>query len=507
MKGLTWKADRNVRIGSREDQEVLLIDKSVSPQHAELICDGESWYVRDLGSSTGTFVNAARLGPVPQPLHERDTVRCGNQCLLVTEICSTLRGHVRDGKCAVEVRAAVRPSWEHAMETWARYEELRRQRGTPLPPLTREGYHPCLLESFEELLRLLLRDLLVLLDARSGRVFLADDNTGCLVLSATDPAGQSPLADLTLVEHCFRRTESLLGSDTATQALAPAKPDAPSRERDFTICALLRSRRTVLGVVRLDRGCGDEPFALADLSAADAFAVSVSPSIESGALLRRQRDRALHIMAALAEALDLHNQYLPGHSRHMMTYSVMLAEELGLSPAHGEDVQLAALVRDIGMSAVRDRIRTKPGKLTPSEFEEVKAHPARGALLLAVDPDLGALAPIVRGHHERWVGTGYPDGLSGGQIPRLARIITVADAFDAMTTARPYRAPLSLDRGFEELSAQAGRQFDPELVRAFLALRPRIEALARPSPVNAAPVVQAASAGCETVALAPTLVS
>src|SRR5207344_1054248 len=116
----------------------------------------------------------------------------------------------------------------------------------------------------------------------------------------------------------------------------------------------------------------------------------------------------------------------------------------------------------------------KPGRLTPAEFEEMKKHTTKGAKILEQVPDLASVIPIVRSHHERWDGMGYPDGLKGDQIPRLARIVAVADAFDAMTSDRPYRAGINPECAFDELVKQSGKQFDPECVAAFLAIRARI---------------------------------
>jgi HD-GYP domain-containing protein (c-di-GMP phosphodiesterase class II) len=116
----------------------------------------------------------------------------------------------------------------------------------------------------------------------------------------------------------------------------------------------------------------------------------------------------------------------------------------------------------------------KPGKLTPEEFTMMKSHTVKGAAILATVPDLGPVIPIARSHHEQWSGQGYPDGLAGDKIPRLARIVAVADAFDAMTSDRPYRKGMPPEAAFEEVEKQAGKQFDPECAAAFLAIKERI---------------------------------
>src|SRR5207249_4729351 len=138
-------------------------------------------------------------------------------------------------------------------------------------------------------------------------------------------------------------------------------------------------------------------------------------------------------------------------------------------------IQIGAPLHDIGKIGIDDAILRKTGKLTKEEYESMKAHTLRGAAILETIPDLAHIIPIVRSHHERWDGKGYPDGLSGEGIPLLARIVAVADAFDAMISNRPYRSGLTLEKAFTGLKDQAGSAYDPACIEAFLRLRPRIE--------------------------------
>ncbi|HQR42385.1 MAG TPA: HD-GYP domain-containing protein, partial [Gemmatales bacterium] len=133
------------------------------------------------------------------------------------------------------------------------------------------------------------------------------------------------------------------------------------------------------------------------------------------------------------------------------------------------------LLHDIGKIGIDDAILRKRTKLTGEEYEIMKSHTTKGAAILMAIPELAPAIPIVRSHHEQWDGGGYPDGLKGEQIPLLARIVAVADAFDAMTTDRPYRSGLSLQRAFDEIRQQAGKQFDPEAAAAFVRQREKVE--------------------------------
>jgi len=185
----------------------------------------------------------------------------------------------------------------------------------------------------------------------------------------------------------------------------------------------------------------------------------------------------IQTVTALAQAVELRDKYTGGHTQRVTMYALLLADQLGLSQQDRRLLQIGVPLHDIGKIGVDDAILRKPGQLTAEEFESMRSHTVRGADILASVPELSIVLPIVRSHHERWDGSGYPDGLAGDAIPLLARVVAVADAFDAMVSDRPYRKGLPVAKAFAEMAGQAGRQFDPRCVRAFLELRPQIEEL------------------------------
>ena len=150
---------------------------------------------------------------------------------------------------------------------------------------------------------------------------------------------------------------------------------------------------------------------------------------------------------------------------------MILAEELGLPADQRQLLRAAARFRDIGKIGIDDKILRKSGKLSDAEFTQMKSHVTRGSEIIQMVPGLAWALPVVRGHHERWDGTGYPDRLKGEDIPLPARVVGVADAFDAMTSDRPYRRGMSAAIAFAELQEQAGKQFDPRCVEAFVRAR------------------------------------
>jgi len=184
---------------------------------------------------------------------------------------------------------------------------------------------------------------------------------------------------------------------------------------------------------------------------------------------------------ALAAALDARDPYTAGHSERVSTLSVMIGRIMNLSAAEIEVLRLGALLHDIGKIGVSDQILRKNGPLTAEEFEQIKRHPGLGARILRQVPFLAPHLPIVELHHERPDGRGYPFGLRAEAIPLAARIVHVADAFDAMTSARAYRAALPASEAFAELERFSGTQFDSACVEALLAAMPSSHDIEEPA--------------------------
>ncbi len=171
---------------------------------------------------------------------------------------------------------------------------------------------------------------------------------------------------------------------------------------------------------------------------------------------------------ALASAIDAKDRYTHGHSSRVAQYSQMIAKEAGKTDEECEEIYFAALLHDVGKIGVDDRIINKGGKLNDEEFAQIKLHPIYGSQILSQIHQSPNLYIGARNHHERYDGKGYPDGLKGEEIPELARIIGVADAYDAMTSKRSYRDPMPQERVREEIVKGSGKQFDPQFAEIML---------------------------------------
>ena len=194
-------------------------------------------------------------------------------------------------------------------------------------------------------------------------------------------------------------------------------------------------------------------------------------------------------LEALGDALDLKDRETEGHSKRVTAFTIAIAKTMGLPSDQIRVIARGAFLHDIGKMAIPDAILNKPGKLDPPEFEIMREHPYRGYQIVKKIPFLAEAAEIVYAHQEKFDGTGYPRGLKGNEIPLGARIFSIADTLDAMTSNRPYRAALPDSAAREEIEKWSGRQFDPEIVQVFLSMPEHIwpalrEDIGSPKPPN-----------------------
>jgi HD-GYP domain-containing protein (c-di-GMP phosphodiesterase class II) len=479
LKARRWYSEGTLRIGSDLSRDICCPDPSISAEHAMVTVTDEGWFVFNESRHKGTLLNGARIGPQGCQLRRNDVVQCGKLALRVLDATPPL---IQASSHVVKLQAVAKQSLESAQQRLAGAGEPATEQCQHLLTLFRTGYHLCRVDSPDELMQTVLDDAVSVLDAQRGSIILFDEVSHNLQLTKTAQR-PTPIAphfrkwySRTLANRCFVRGESILCQDVRRDLKVDTQHSTLQESMSSIVCALLRTPRKKLGVLHLDRGPAQTPFSVDDFSLADAIAASVSAGIESAQLLVQQRDLFMYTVTALARAVEIRDKYTGHHTQRVTDYAMMLAEELGLSPEQRHIIGVGTPLHDIGKIGIADSILQKPGNLTSAEFEQMKTHALLGAELLADIPGLRPMLPIVRNHHEYWDGTGYPDRLRQQQIPRLARIVAVADAFDAMTSDRPYRRALSFSSAFYEIAKRQGGQFDPECVRAFLRLRPRIEA-------------------------------
>ncbi len=492
LKGRTWEAAELLRVGRLEQLEIVLDDSSVSRYHAEVRVTERGWRVRDLGSTNGTRLNGVRLGAGQWPVKAKDLLQFGEVSVVVEE--------VRDGEAAqpepdtsMRVEEAVRTSYHDALESVALDLGGNQRSAEQLKALLRAGHHLVHMEKEEDLLQSILEDAVKVLDAQRGAIVLAEApdnrlrlkalNTGTKmpvpgrssVFDRREPAGPGRFQfSQSLAMRCFSRGESILCQRIEEDPELAMATSIAEGTMASVLCVLLRTPRKQLGVLHLDRSPWQKPFSMDDLKLADGLAANVSAGIECAQLLKKQRDLFLDTLTVLAQAVELRDEYTGGHTFRVTTYSLLLAEHMHMAEDDIELIRIGTPLHDIGKIGIDDAILRKPERLTNEEFEVMKSHTTKGAEILETVCDLKPILPIVRSHHERWDGKGYPDQLAGEAISPLARVVALADAFDAMTSDRPYRKGMPAAAAFAEIEKQMGKQFDPALAQGFLAIRDSI---------------------------------
>jgi diguanylate cyclase (GGDEF)-like protein/putative nucleotidyltransferase with HDIG domain len=253
---------------------------------------------------------------------------------------------------------------------------------------------------------------------------------------------------------------------------------APSYFVGAVVAALAASALTAAGIW------------LALLAAAPLFLMYRSYKVYLGRIDDERRHAAeladLHLatIEALALAIDAKDQTAQSHIRRVQLYAASIARALGMSDTDIQGVKTAALLHDIGKLAVPEHILSKPGPLTQEEFQKIRLHPQIGAEIIGAVPFPYPVAPLILSHHERWDGKGYPQGLKGEDIPLGARILSVVDYYDALTSDRPYHKAMTADAAMALLQQEAGRALDPRVVQLFLKMVPDMEAAAQSAPLE-----------------------
>jgi len=340
---------------------------------------------------------------------------------------------------------------------------------------------------FEDMLRNSFHLLLGSMAIRRGGVAEYDREAGQLRLVAVRGLGESPVDTLSLsVDHArhlatLGAAKSLaVATNEAARFLEDHKEFFATVEIDLLLPLVVREQ--LIGVVLLGEKASGEKFTEEDVEVLSALSRHIGVGIHSHRLIEDIELKAAENLRlydglrtiyketvhAFAAAIDIKDRYTQGHSVRVGKYSEVIAREMGWADEEVEGITIAGYLHDIGKLIVDLSVINSPERFSAKDSVEMSRHPAAGYEILAPISHPYADIPLMaRNHHERMDGNGYPDGLKGDQIPPGARIVTLADSFDAMTTDRPYRKKLPLADVLEDFRANTGTQFDPEVVCAF----------------------------------------
>ena len=270
-----------------------------------------------------------------------------------------------------------------------------------------------------------------------------------------------------LVEEMERTENPVLVEDVL---LHPWKKEIPHTDAHTLFCLPLKRKGNLVGLLYAE---ADKPmYRSRSLWSPflDLMLRNLTLAVENVRLTAKLQESFKVALRVLVSSLEARDAYTIGHSENVRELCIRLGERLGLSRKELDTLEIAAILHDVGKIGIPDNILLKKGQLTPEEFERVKEHTLIGERIVAQIPGMQEVARMIRSHHERWDGSGYPDGLSGEAIPFLARVIAVCDVYDALVSLRPYREALANEDALRIMERESGRHFDPGILEAFLNL-------------------------------------
>ncbi len=301
--------------------------------------------------------------------------------------------------------------------------------------------------------------------------FVAEARDAGAMASRCIASGEPPCGRDALRAHVTRLMQSLPDDRASVDtAASDAEGLLGTLGPNLLVHPFRREGRLVGALLAGDKQDDESGVSSADMKLLDAAGAYLTILLENSTLYQDQHAMFLGTLRALTSSIDAKDPYTRGHSERVAFLAQRLAQAAGLDESAAERVWICGLVHDVGKIGVPEAVLRKPGSLTDEEFRLIQAHPEIGHRILKDIPQLADVLPGVLHHHERWDGRGYPGGVRGEDIPRLARLIALADSFDAMSSDRTYRGAMPRDRALEEIVRCAGAQFDPALTPLFVGL-------------------------------------
>src|SRR5262245_12347749 len=445
-------------IGRSPQADVVIDEPSLSRLHAAVSMDADGILaVEDLGSTNGVFVNRSRLKNGPLAVGDRGVV--GILEILVEE--------------APPVR--VLDSFDSTIFRSVKVDEPQQHvDAAAISALLATSRELMACTDLPGLLDRVLDRLQPVLKPDRSAILLFDSTSGELTTRAVRPAGEytsiSDFASATAVREAIHAREVLEVSDARLDSRLQGAASIARAGVRSAICVPLLGRSGPIGALYADQVWYAGRFSKEQVQYASAFAAHAAAALETAKLYDDRERQVRATLESFARAIDARDKYTAGHSERVTAYTLVLARRIGIATVELEILRRACMMHDIGKVGVPDNVLLKPGPLNQEERAKMEAHVTIGFDMLLPLPFMRESLPGIRGHHERWDGGGYPDKIAGKDIHPHARIMSVADSYDAMTSARPYRNALLLEEASRRIRQDVGKQFAPEAVEAFIAV-------------------------------------
>jgi HD-GYP domain-containing protein (c-di-GMP phosphodiesterase class II) len=483
---LSYKADggeqtrtigkQSFRIGRDPESDLTVENPYISRNHAEITAGRGFYQLRDLDSTSGTYVNDQRVKT--RRLEEGDRIRLGrgHGIELVFHVGATeddTAGNAEDAEALTPVRV-ITPDDTRFINTsrLPSSGNLTRETVDRLRSLYEFTSEMLGAQSSRDLSDKLAAFLTRTLSAERCAVLLHDRERDTLkVVSSSGDAGKLVAPSRSITRLSYSDNVAVLSLDAGTDERFADGASVRFQSIRSVMCAPLGSQSRVWGVCYVDNVMTDRPFDDEALEFLTAVSRQAGLAMENLFLLEEQRRSLESFIRTLAASLDARDDNTAGHSARVAAVAAGVARVMDLAPPVIRVTYYAGLLHDYGKIGIRDDVLLKPAELTDEEYEHIKEHPIHTFRLLSkirFPEDLADIPMVAAPHHERWDGSGYPEGLSGEEIPIGSRIIAIADAYDALTEQRCYNEPMTPAKALVELTMRSGTYFDPGVVEAFV---------------------------------------
>ena len=468
-------------IGRDTANDIQINDEGISLKHCQIIKDRNTCRIRSLTNKKDIILNGT---PIEEGiLHINDTIRIGKTNLTLTsnhriQEQKPLFGSFQDWNKHV-YKNAIRLSASNSLrlfepdlmandpeQLFNAYQNLFAlfQIGTTINSFREVS------EVFKATMDIIFK---VFKKAERGVLMTFDNETGEMIprivkhRNKSDKDKEALLVSRRLIDYIISNHEAILN-----QGDDPKKPTSPSLQNRISntsvMCSPILSNGNLLGLIYIDCESSHHKFDENNLQMFISIVEETGRAIENASLFEELHALFLDTIKTIVTIIDSKDSYTRGHSERVSVISMSIADELNLPKKDKESLRLSSLLHDIGKIKVPEKILNKKSKLTQEEEYLIKKHPETGANIISNIKNLEDVILGIRHHHEKFDGNGYPYGLHGKDIPLIARIISVADAFDAIISQRPYREARNKEEAVAEIKKHSGSQFDPEIVDAFL---------------------------------------
>lgn len=471
--------NRPIIFGRSESATIRLNDTGVSRAHCSIEYDDGFYVVEDLGSRNGTWINGKRISRAK--LVHYDSIAIGSQEIRFeleptledngtefvifeddrpkpTEVCERM-----NLESSVEIIAL-----EPTEESIENYRQLQRD----LAAICRVSKLVHLEEDIEKLFGVILDNVMEITQADRCYILLPYGPKRELKpvtarVKRNAPEQPSHAYSRTLTQQCFSSGFSILRSDFSDSS-SEISESVIDQHITSVMCVPLQSREGQVGVIYVDNLSGSHSYKKRDLEVLAAVGNQAGIAIRRAQLAERVERLFSDTITTLVSVLEAKDDYTKGHSDRVTAVALRIGQIVKLRQEELKDLHLAGLMHDIGKIAIEKQILQKPTSLTTEEYNDIKQHPIIGEKVISSIDNAERIALAIRHHHEAWDGGGYPDGIANDQIPVLARILAIADAFDSMVSHRPYKRNFSLEEVIAEFRRCSGQQFDPALADLFV---------------------------------------